>query len=144
MKKFIAILAIFTIGFAARVAITTDYDYTGVVAGAELSQGEAVTNVVDTTGAIGRSTFVIPYQLSAGGRIDVEFAAAVTNGAPFVSCPTNGASLLASYSITSTNATAFKVSYPAVNVPGSLIRVSIKATTGASKAAVVYAAWKQK
>ena len=144
MKKFIAILAIFAIGFAAHAAITTDYDYDGVIPGVELSEGDAVSNVVNTAGAIGRATFVVPYQLAAGGRLDVEFSAAITNGAPFISCPTNGASLLASYSITSTNATAFKVSYPAVNVPGRLIRVTIRATTGASKAGVVFAAWKQK
>lgn len=143
MKKFgkLAFCAAL-VGFAlsASAAITTDCEYTTVEPGVSLSQGEAVTNVVDTSKAIGVATFVVPYQLADGGQLDIEFAGAITNGAPFVSCPTNAATLLASYSVT--NGTIFTVAYPASSVPGRWMRVIIKATTGASRASAVFAAWK--
>lgn len=138
MKKLFALLICVAAAACARAAITTAHTYKPVYAGGQIAEGAAVTNTVDTAKAYGVATFVVPYSLANGGRLDIEFAGAYTNGADFVSCPTNNAALLASYTVT--NGSVFAVSYPASNVPGRFMRVVIKSVAGTNSAAAVWAA----
>lgn len=137
-KKLFSVFAFAAFAFAATAAITTAYTYKPVYAGGQLAEGAAVTNTVDTAKGYGVATFVVPYTLDEGGRLEVEFAGAYTNGAAFVSCPTNDAALLASYTIT--NGSIFTVSYPVQYVPGRFLRVILKSAAGTNSAAAVWAA----
>lgn len=135
-KKLFSVLAFAAFALAATAAITTAYTYKPVYAGGQLAEGAAVTNTVDTARAVGVATFVVPYTLAASGRLDIEFAGAYTNGAPFVECPVTNAALLASYTVT--NGNLFKVSYPVSSVPGRFMRVVIKSVAGANSASAVW------
>ena len=135
-KQVLALFAVAAFAIAGVAAITTGFTYKPVYAGGQIAQGAAVTNTVDTARAVGVATFVVPYTLAAGGRLDIEFAGAYTNGAPFVECPVTNAALLASYTVT--NGNLFKVSYPVSSVPGRFMRVVIKSVAGANSASAVW------